>query len=146
MSMEFETQRELLEYLWKNVNDRSLVQRLIAQWRVVREWGKYILLSKEGLIEEVNRLREENYKLREELFKKDGVWENEASGNDGGNDGDLEFQIKENEKLEKQILVYQNAIKESYYYVNSIGKVKIARPDYKEKIKLRLDVSGEYDQ
>jgi hypothetical protein len=31
------------------------------------------LLSKEGLIEEVNRLREENYKLKEELFKKDGV-------------------------------------------------------------------------
>lgn len=142
MSMEFGTQRELLEYLWKNVNDRSLVQRLIAQWRVVREWGKYILLSKEGLIEEVNRLKEENYKLKEELFKKDGVWENEAFGNDG----DLEFQIKENEKLEKQILVYQNAIKESYYYVNSISKAKITRPDYKDKIKLKLDVSGEYDQ
>ena len=35
--MEFRTQRELLEYLGKNENDRNLVQRLIIKGEVVRE-------------------------------------------------------------------------------------------------------------
>jgi hypothetical protein len=35
--MEFTTQRELLEYLGKNPDDRNLVQRLIIKGEVVRE-------------------------------------------------------------------------------------------------------------
>jgi hypothetical protein len=36
----FRTQREVSEYLWKNPNDRSLISRLIAKWKVKKiSWG-----------------------------------------------------------------------------------------------------------
>lgn len=41
----FESQRALLEYLGKNPNDRSLVQRLIKRWRVYKEWGMYYFVG-----------------------------------------------------------------------------------------------------
>lgn len=44
MAQAFETQRALLEYLNKNVNDRSLVQRMIKRWEVYKEWEMYYLV------------------------------------------------------------------------------------------------------
>lgn len=44
MTEAFETQRALLEYLNKNVNDRSLVQRMIKRWEVYKEWEMYCLV------------------------------------------------------------------------------------------------------
>lgn len=44
MTEAFETQRALLEYLNKNVNDRSLVQRMIKRWEVYKEWEMYYLV------------------------------------------------------------------------------------------------------
>lgn len=64
--MRFETQRQLLEYLGKNVNDRSLIQRMMARGDIVRDNGMYVLVanSKRTLIEEVKELREEVAKLK----------------------------------------------------------------------------------
>ena len=59
--MQFRTQRELLEYLGKNPDDRHLVQRLIASWDVYKDGGMYVLnvqQKKKDLVDEVRELRE----------------------------------------------------------------------------------------
>lgn len=71
--MEFATQRELLEHLGKNENDRNLVQRLIIKGDVVRENGMYVLVDKDEIIK---NLREENEKLRSEnVATKENNWD-----------------------------------------------------------------------
>ena len=62
--MEFSTQRQILEYLWKNVNDRSLVQRMISRREILRGDWVYILNDKDKKIEE---LEKEVEKLRSEI-------------------------------------------------------------------------------
>lgn len=62
--MEFETQRALLEYLGKNPNDRSLVQRMIIRGEVYKENGMYILVNRDEKIRELEFLVE---KLRSEI-------------------------------------------------------------------------------
>lgn len=62
--MEFETQRGLLEYLGKNPNDRSLVQRMIMRGDVYRENGMYILVNRDEKIRELEFLVQ---KLRSEI-------------------------------------------------------------------------------
>ena len=72
----FETQWALLSYLGKNVNDRSLVQRMMKRWEVFKQDGMYHLVVGEGKEEkksewvvvkvddgELIRLRERNEKL-----------------------------------------------------------------------------------
>lgn len=67
--MEFETQAQLLRYLGKNENDRSLVQRMIIRGEVLKENGMYILVDKdkkiEELISEVEKLRHEITTMKE---------------------------------------------------------------------------------
>ncbi len=52
MAQAFETQRALLEYLNKNVNDRSLIQRMIKRWEVYKEWEMYYLVWEWEKVEE----------------------------------------------------------------------------------------------
>lgn len=67
--MEFTTQRELLEYLGKNWEDRGLVQRMIIRWEVYKENGMYILVNKDEKIRvlsgRVKELEEEIRNLNE---------------------------------------------------------------------------------
>ena len=67
--MEFETQAQLLRYLGKNENDRSLVQRMIIRGEVLKENGMYILVDKDKkiaeLISEVEKLRHEITTMKE---------------------------------------------------------------------------------
>lgn len=71
--MEFTTQRELLEYLGKNENDRNLVQRLIIKGEVIKEWGVYVLVDKDARIAELER---EVSKLRDEIVAmKESNWD-----------------------------------------------------------------------
>ena len=75
--MEFTTQRELLEHLGKNPDDRNLVQRLIIKGEVVREWGVYVLVDKDEIIK---NLKEENEKLRSEnVATKESDWDLEEA-------------------------------------------------------------------
>lgn len=62
--MEFNTQREILEHLGKNVNDRSLVQRMIIRGEILKENGGYILTNKD---EKIKELEKEVEKLRSEI-------------------------------------------------------------------------------
>lgn len=64
--MEFRTQRELLEYLGKNPNDRNLVSRMRKRWDVRKECWVYILTKKDELIWEIEKWKEEYKKIIEE--------------------------------------------------------------------------------
>ena len=59
--MEFRTQRELLEYLGKNPDDRHLVQRMLASGDIYKDGGMYVLnvqKKKKDLVDEVRELKE----------------------------------------------------------------------------------------
>ena len=45
--MKFQTKKELLRYLWKNEDDRKLVDRMVARGEVRLEWRIYVLEEKE---------------------------------------------------------------------------------------------------
>ena len=71
--MEFETQKQLLEYLGKNGNDRSLVQRMMIRGDVYKENGMYILVDKD---EKIRELYSEVEKLRSEIATmKENNWD-----------------------------------------------------------------------
>jgi len=61
-------------------------------------------------------------------------------------ESDLDFQIKENEKLERDVSKYQSAIREWYYYVNRISKTWVTRPQYKKYVNLVWDIQWEDNQ
>jgi len=71
--MEFSTQRELLEYLGKCPEDRSLVQRMIIRGEVYKENGMYYLVNKDEKIKELEILV---WKLRSEIATmKESNWD-----------------------------------------------------------------------
>lgn len=56
--MQFTTQKEILEYLGKNPEDRKLIQRMRERGEVYKEDGMYILVeNKQTLIEENRQLK-----------------------------------------------------------------------------------------
>lgn len=66
--MEFSTKRELLSYLWKNPDDRKLIDRMIARGDVYMEDGMYCLVEKE----DIHALRERIAELEKKLEEKSG--------------------------------------------------------------------------
>lgn len=78
--MEFKTQRELLEYLNKDPNDRKLVSRMVQRGEIIKRWWLYVLLDKDdkikelehklkdydNLVEKFNKVTEDNNRLVEE--------------------------------------------------------------------------------
>lgn len=85
--MNFKTQRELLEYLGKDTNDRKLVSRMISRWEIIKKDWEYVLVNKDviiaelenkvveydTLVKEVWRLESENTRLlmeKNELVKQ----------------------------------------------------------------------------
>lgn len=48
--MKFQTKKELLRYLWKNEDDRKLVDRMVARGEVRLEWRIYVLEEKEEAV------------------------------------------------------------------------------------------------
>ena len=53
MVMEFQTQKELLEYLGKNPNDRNLVKRMMRNGEVDYHDGMWYLIDKDLMIKEL---------------------------------------------------------------------------------------------
>lgn len=62
--MEFQTQKELLEYLGKNPNDRNLVKRMMRNGDVDYHDGMWYLIDKDLMIKE---LQEKVVELQEEV-------------------------------------------------------------------------------
>lgn len=61
-------------------------------------------------------------------------------------ESDLNFQIWENERLERDVSKYQSAIREWYYYVNRMSKTWVTRPQYKKAVNLVWDFKWEDNQ
>lgn len=61
-------------------------------------------------------------------------------------ESDLNFQIWENERLERDVSKYQSAIREWYYYVNRMSKTWVTRPQYKKAVNLLGDIKWEDNQ
>ena len=61
-------------------------------------------------------------------------------------ESDLNFQIWENERLERDVSKYQSAIREWYYYVNRMSKTGVTWPQYKKAVNLIWDIKWEDNQ
>ena len=151
--MEFTSQKDLLEYLGKNPNDRNLVKRKMRKGEVRMEDGMYILVDKDSIIheleEEIKRLKS----LKEGEGKNTLCSENATRSADATLErkikeleSDLDFQISENERLEAKVKRYQDSIRNSYYYINDTLHKKVNRPDYKAIIKLEWTLPWEDNQ
>lgn len=62
----FQNQKEVLEYLGKNPNDRNLISRMIRKWEIEKMEGWYRLVEKVSG-EELDKLREENKELKKKV-------------------------------------------------------------------------------
>lgn len=59
----------------------------------------------------------------------------------------LNFQIAENEKLEKKVATFQECIRNCYRWAQNVKKDKTPRPEFKEKVlKLNDNLPGEDNQ
>lgn len=64
--MRFQTKKELLRYLWKNEDDRKLVDRMIARGEVIVENRLYVIEDKaEASSDDLEYLNREYEKLEE---------------------------------------------------------------------------------
>lgn len=68
--MKFQTKKELLRYLWKNEDDRKLVDRMVARGEVRLEWRIYVLEEKE---KEVSSSSSDLEYLNKEYEKLEGL-------------------------------------------------------------------------
>ena len=123
--MRFQTKKELLRYLWKNEEDRKLVDRMVARGEVRLEWRIYILEEKEvsssssDLANDLEYLNKEyeklegllDYSLRKcyDIMKKKGLVGSEDTYDDFYENitawygGKLEVKA-ENEVLKKDVV------------------------------------------
>lgn len=81
----FQNQKEVLEYLGKNPNDRNLISRMIRKWEIEKMEGWYRLVQKVSG-EEVEKLKAENEELKKKVadleFDKEVRESNEVSMED----------------------------------------------------------------
>lgn len=68
--MKFQTKKELLRYLWKNEDDRKLVDRMVARGEVRLEWRMYVLEEKD---KEVSSSSSDLEYLNKEYEKLEGL-------------------------------------------------------------------------
>lgn len=75
--MKFQTKKELLRYLWKNEDDRKLVDRMVARGEVRLEWRIYVLEEEKGVSSSssdlANRLSNDLEYLNKEYEKLEGL-------------------------------------------------------------------------
>ena len=100
--MEFETKKELLEYLGRNPNDNKLVDRMIGRGEVEKKDGMYYLI----VDDEVNVLKRKVKELEFQLAMVDGV-----SG-DVVAKGLYEDEQRENGELRERVLELERKLKD----------------------------------
>ena len=153
-NMRFGTKKELLKHLGKNEDDRKLIDRLIAKWEVYKENGMYVIgESREAQLEkEIKSLKEQLSKNTTNTSGKnttlpDTNYEKKLKELES----DLDFQMKEYERLEKQtkeeVWMYQECIRKCYLWAINEKKIKITRPDFRDNVlKLKKSLPGEDNQ
>lgn len=108
----FKTQADVLKHLGKNVNDRSLIQRMLYRWDLIKkDWG-YIIVDKNSNIDVVNELQsklEEKISLVREFAKKNNELEHEIDR--------LKEELESTNKAQSGMVV--NAIPTTVYHVEN---------------------------
>ena len=157
--MEFRKKKEILEYLGKDVKDVRLIDRMIKRGEIKREGYMYIYESREVELEkEIKILKEKlDSMLRDDkISSKESMVDKNINLSDlekklAESDDNLNFQMKEYERLEKQtkedILMYQECIRKCYLWAVNEKKIKITRPDFRDNVlKLKKSLPGEDNQ
>ena len=145
MEERFTTKAELLKHLGKNEKDNKLVDRMMLKGLVYKESWMYVLVDKDT---EIKRLKEEIKKLKEE-WSSHSEWKKEEGNNAliAQLNSDLDYQIAENEKLEKKVAEFQECIRRCYLWARNVKKDKTPRPEFKrEVLKLNDNLPGEDNQ
>ena len=152
MEERFATKAELLKHLGKNEKDNKLVDRMMLKGLVYKESWMYVLVDKDL---EIERLKEENEVLVKQIKKLKEEWSShsEWKKEEGNNaliaqlNSDLDYQIAENEKLEKKVAEFQECIRRCYLWARNVKKDKTPRPEFKrEVLKLQDELPGEDNQ
>lgn len=123
--MEFKTQRELLEYLKKNPNDRKLVSRMICRGEVVKEAWWYVLVNKDRKIDELEQKLEAYDRLLDEFNK---VAKDNSRLIKEKNDLIRQLSEKENRSNDR------DTINKVYRYLTQILHMNIDKSDFIEWI------------
>lgn len=163
----FQTKWDLLVSVNKDRGDTRWVDRQMAKGLIGHsEDGYYFVLD--FLWWNNGELRKENEMLRERLdggsYDKNVILENSSYDKnvitEGNNtwledlkgklesmESDLEFQIKENERLEEKVLIYQEAIRNCYRWAKDVKKDRTPWPEFKKEVlKLEGDLPWEDNQ
>ena len=152
MEERFTTKAELLKHLGKNEKDNKLVDRMMLKGLVYKESWMYVLVDKDL---EIERLKEENEVLVKQIKKLKEGWSthSEWKKEEGNNaliaqlNSDLDYQIAENEKLEKKVATFQECIRRCYLRAQNVKKDKTPWPVFKKEVlKLQDDLPGEDNQ
>ena len=161
MEERFTTKAELLKHLGKNEKDNKLVDRMILKGLVYKESWMYVLVDKDM---EIERLKEKNEVLVKQIEKLKADWQagthalwEKEEGNNALTaqlkeeikwlNSDLDYQIAENEKLEKKVATFQECIRRCYLRAQNVKKDKTPWPVFKrEVLKLQDDLPGEDNQ
>ena len=128
--MWYRTKKEILEHLGKDGKDVRYLDRAVASGEIIVRDRMYIV-SKE-YIEELEKNQTENKVIEPKVDKNDNqekIAELES---------DLDFQISENEKLEKKVAEFQECIRRCYLWARNVKKDKTPRPEFKKEV-LKLD-------
>ena len=101
--MEFRTQKNLLEYLGKNPDDRHLVERMIKRWEVHVEGGMYIYepqVKVKDLYNEIAQLKDKISLLENNVYTfNDGGDYNEAKAQRDYYQDLYEKEVKEKQEI-----------------------------------------------
>ena len=152
MEQRFSTKAELLKHIGKNEKDNKLVDRMMLKGLVYKESWMYVLVDKDT---EIKRLKEENEVLVKQIKKLKEGWSthSEWKKEEGNNaliaqlNSDLDYQIAENEKLEKKVATFQECIRRCYLRAQNVKKDKTPWPVFKKEVlKLQDDLPGEDNQ
>ena len=137
--MWYRTKKEILEHLGKDGKDVRYLDRAVASGEIIMRDRMYIV-SRE-YIEELEKNQTINPVSEPKVDKNDNqekIAELES---------DLNFQISENEKLEKKVATFQECIRNCYRWAQNVKKDKTPRPEFKEKVlKLNDNLPGEDNQ
>ena len=152
MEERFTTKAELLKHIGKNEKDNKLVDRMMLKGLVYKESWMYVLVDKDT---EIKRLKEENEVLVKQIKELKEGWSShsEWKKEEGNNaliaqlNSDLDYQIAENEKLEKKVATFQECIRRCYLRAQNVKKDKTPWPVFKKEVlKLQDDLPGEDNQ
>lgn len=116
----FQNQKEILEYLGKNPNDRNLISRMIRKWEIERMEDWYRIVEKVN-VEEVEELKKRIAGLELDLAMSEA--EKEAMKNNGVTMEELKYATAQwhyyEEEYEKEKKDKQNRIRKCFQWIKA---------------------------